>query len=80
MVFFNLRQRTDSIQALVAVTPEKVSKQMVRWASTIPDESIVLVEGKVKLPMEEVKSASIGNIEILINQVSKRDIYERSNY
>lgn len=42
---------------------------MVKWAATIPDESIVIVEGKVQLPIEEVKSASIGNIEILISQV-----------
>ncbi|KIJ27385.1 hypothetical protein M422DRAFT_271448 [Sphaerobolus stellatus SS14] len=69
MVFFNLRQKTDSIQALVVVSPEKVSKQMVKWAGTIPDESIVLVEGTVQLPLEEVKSASIGNVEILISQL-----------
>lgn len=69
MVFFNLRQRTDSIQALVVITPEKVSKQMVKWATTIPVESIVLVQGTIQLPMEEVKSASIGNIEILISEV-----------
>ena len=45
MVFFNLRQRNDSIQGLLMVTPEKVSKQMVKWAAGIATESIVLVEG-----------------------------------
>ena len=72
MVFFNLRQRTDSIQALVVVSPDKVSKQMVKWAGAIADESIVLVEGLVQLPKEEVKSASVSNVEILISQVSCR--------
>ena len=71
MVFFNLRQRTDSIQALVVVSPDKVSKQMVKWAGAIADESIVLVEGVVQLPKEEVKSASVSNVEILISQVSE---------
>ncbi|KAF8581666.1 aspartyl-tRNA synthetase [Ramaria rubella] len=69
MVFFNFRQRTDSIQALVVVSPDKVSKQMVKWAGTLADESIVLVEGTVQLPKEEVKSASVGNVEILISQL-----------
>lgn len=69
MVFFNLRQRTDSIQALIVVSLDKVSKHMVKWAGTIADESIVLVEGVVQLPKEEVKSASVGNVEILISQV-----------
>jgi aspartyl-tRNA synthetase len=69
MVFFNLRQRTDSIQGLVVTSPGIVSKQMVKWAATLADESIVLVGGTVQLPKEEVKSASVGNVEILISQV-----------
>jgi aspartyl-tRNA synthetase len=72
MVFFNLRQRTDSIQALIVASP-KVSKPMVKWAGAIADESIVLVEGVVQLPKEEVKSASVSNVEILISQVRRID-------
>ncbi|KAF8519062.1 hypothetical protein JB92DRAFT_2900429 [Gautieria morchelliformis] len=68
MVFFNLRQRTDSIQALIVASP-KISKQMVKWSGAIADESIVLVEGVVQLPKEEVKSASVSNVEILISQL-----------
>jgi aspartyl/asparaginyl-tRNA synthetase len=70
MIFFNLRQRTDSVQALIVVSPQKVSKQMVKWAGTLADESIVLVEGIVQLPNAEVKSASVSNVEIMISQVS----------
>lgn len=70
MVFLNLRQRTESVQALVVVTPEKISKQMVKWVASLADESIVVVEGAVQIPKEEVKSATVGNVEILINQVS----------
>ena len=49
---------------------------MVKWASTIADESIVLVEGTIQLPKEEIKSASVGNVEILISQVGfKQALY-----
>ncbi|EEB89760.1 hypothetical protein MPER_12111, partial [Moniliophthora perniciosa FA553] len=69
MVFLNLRQRTDSVQALLFVTPEKVSKQMVKWAASLADESIVLVEGIVKKTPEPIKSASVEDVEVHISQV-----------
>ncbi|KAG8733689.1 aspartate--tRNA ligase dps1 [Ceratobasidium sp. 423] len=40
MAFFALRQRQHTVQALLTVAPETVSKQMVKWAATIPLESI----------------------------------------
>jgi aspartyl-tRNA synthetase len=52
------------------VTEDKVSKQMVKWAGTLALESIILVEGVVQKPQEEVKSASIGDAEILISKVN----------
>ncbi|EGN98604.1 hypothetical protein SERLA73DRAFT_89528 [Serpula lacrymans var. lacrymans S7.3] len=69
MVFLNLRQRTDTVQALLTVTPEKVSKQMVKWAASLADESIVLVEGSVKKSPEIIKSATVGDVEIHIDQL-----------
>ncbi|KAI3622650.1 aspartate-trna ligase [Moniliophthora roreri] len=69
MVFLNLRQRTDSVQALLIVTPEKVSKQMVKWAASLADESIVLVEGVVKKTPEPIKSASVEDVEVHVSQV-----------
>lgn len=69
MVFFNLRQRTESVQALLTVTEGKVSKQMVKWAASLGNESIVLVEGVVKTAPEQIKSATIGNVELHINKV-----------
>ena len=80
MVFFNFRQRTDSIQGIVMVASEKVSKQMVKWSSQIASESIVLVEGVVQLPQEEVKSATVGDAEIVVAKVQIRHICaHRSN-
>ena len=69
MVFLNLRQRTDSVQALVIVTPEKISKQMVKWTASLADESIVQVEGLVKKSPDPIKSASVSDVEIHVTKV-----------
>ncbi|KAG8985489.1 aspartate--tRNA ligase dps1, partial [Tulasnella sp. 427] len=69
MVFLHLRQRLDSIQALVLQQAELVSKQMVKWAGTIVDESIVLVEGVCQTPVEPIKSTTVSNIEILVRKI-----------
>lgn len=71
MVFLNLRQRTDSIQALLVVTPEKVSKQMVKWAASLADESIVLIEGVAQKTQEPIKSATVSDVEIHVSKVRK---------
>lgn len=70
MVFLNLRQRTDSVQALAVVTPEKISKQMVKWIASLADESIVLVEGVVHKSPEPIKSATVSDVEVHINKVT----------
>ncbi|KAF8640837.1 hypothetical protein AX17_000486 [Amanita inopinata Kibby_2008] len=69
MVFLSLRQRLDTVQALLLVTPEKVSKQMVKWAAGLADESIVLVEGIVRKAPEPIKSATISDVEVHISQL-----------
>jgi len=69
MVFLNLRQQTNSVQALLIVTPEKVSKQMVKWAAGLADESIVLVEGIAQKTQEPIKSASVSDVEVHISQI-----------
>jgi aspartyl-tRNA synthetase len=70
MVFLNLRQRIDSVQALLTVTEGKVSKQMVKWATSLADESIVLVEGMVRKTPELIKSATVGDVEVHVTKVS----------
>lgn len=69
MVFLNLRQRTDSVQALLSVAPDKVSKQMAKWAAGLQIESIVLAEGIVKKAPEIIKSATVGDVELHLTQV-----------
>ena len=69
MVFLNLRQRTNTVQALMQVTEGQISKQMVKWAGSLAVESIALVEGIVKKSPELIKSATVGDIEIHISEV-----------
>lgn len=77
MVFLALRQRLDTIQALVAQNADSISKQMIKWTGSLSDESIVLVEGVTQAPIEEVKSVSIGNVEILVKKVRRSDYYAK---
>ncbi|KAI9572916.1 hypothetical protein HD554DRAFT_2035922 [Boletus coccyginus] len=69
MAFLNLRQRTNSVQALMQVTEGQVSKQMVKWAGSLAVESIVLAEGIVKKSPELIKSATVDDIEIHISEL-----------
>lgn len=69
MAFLSLRQRTDTIQAMLAVNDKQVSKQMVKWAAGLSDESIVLVHGTVVKSPESIKSCSIDDVEIHVSEV-----------
>ncbi|KAG1744890.1 hypothetical protein EDD22DRAFT_919030 [Suillus occidentalis] len=60
MAFLSLRQRTDTIQAMLAVNDKQVSKQMV---------NIVLVHGTVVKSPESIKSCSIDDVEIHISEI-----------
>jgi aspartyl/asparaginyl-tRNA synthetase len=69
MVFLVFRQQSTTVQALIQVEPELVSKKMVRFAESINPESIVLVEGTVQKPLELVKSCTVQDAEIKIRKV-----------
>ncbi|KAF2839078.1 aspartyl-tRNA synthetase [Patellaria atrata CBS 101060] len=63
LAFLNFRQGTDSVQAVVA-EGEKISRKMVKFAAAVPVESVVLVKGLLVKTQEEVKSASIKDVEV----------------
>lgn len=70
MVFLVLRQNFQTMQALVQVAGDgSVSKQMVKWAAGINNESIVRIHGTVKKVDEEIKSASISDAEIHVTRI-----------
>ncbi|TKA49265.1 hypothetical protein B0A49_11362, partial [Cryomyces minteri] len=51
LAFLMFKQGLDTIQAVVAAS-ETLSRQMVKFAGTIPAESLVIVHGVVKKPFE----------------------------
>jgi len=68
MVFFELRQQTNTIQALLQQSSE-VSKQMCEFASSISTESIILVRGVIKKSPIEINATSVKDAEIHIAEV-----------
>ncbi|KAF9977620.1 aspartate--tRNA ligase dps1 [Actinomortierella ambigua] len=69
MCFFQFRQHSSTIQGLVVMNDNSVSKQMVKFAQGIPSESIVLVEGTIVVPSEPVRSCTVQDVEISISQL-----------
>ncbi len=68
LAFLVFRQRTDTIQAVVAAS-DVLSRQMVKWAGGINPESRVRVHGLVKKPVDPVKSATVSNLEIHVQKL-----------
>ena len=69
MIFFELRQQTDTVQALLQQSA-KVSKQMYKFAASINPESIVLIRGTVKKSPIEISATTVKDAEIHISQVN----------
>ena len=65
--FVILRQQTATMQAVLFVNDETVSKQMVKYACNIPKESIVDVGGLVK--QSNVESCSQSDVELEVTEI-----------
>ena len=71
LAFLTFRNGVHCVQATLAVTPEKISRQMVKWAAAVTPESIVRVEGtisKVPKPVES-PSVTVKDAEIKISRM-----------
>ncbi|KAH8914633.1 aspartyl-tRNA synthetase [Atractiella rhizophila] len=68
MKFFTLRQGLSTVQAILTLTPETVSKHMLKFADSTAIESIVYVEGTVQIPKIEINSCTVGNREIIVDK------------
>lgn len=66
--FLVFRQGLSTIQAVVAAS-DTLSRQMVKFAGSIPAESVVLVHALVKKPKEPVKSTTIQNLEVHVKKL-----------
>lgn len=69
LCFIVLRQQTSTIQAILSATPDTISKQMVKFTTGISLESIVVIEGVLQKPIEDVKTCSVSNVEIKLDKV-----------
>lgn len=71
MVFLTLRSQFECVQAILTQEPEKVSKQMVKWAAGLVSETLVQIEGTlVKSPAPIVSSTvTIKDSEVRINKI-----------
>lgn len=68
LAFLTFRQDAETIQAVVAES-DTLSRQMVKFAGKIPAESVVLVHGVVKKPIELVKSTTIQHLELHVKKL-----------
>ncbi|CAG8586599.1 1894_t:CDS:10 [Funneliformis caledonium] len=64
----NSVQQDATIQGVLAVDEKNISKTFVKFAASVPVESIVLVEGTISKPAEEIKSTSICDAELRIKK------------
>ncbi|KAI7853732.1 hypothetical protein BDC45DRAFT_509974 [Circinella umbellata] len=69
MCFFVFRQGVSTIQGIITADENTISKPMVKFCVGIPDESIVVVEGKITKPVDEVKSCTISDAELAISKI-----------
>ncbi|KXH35452.1 aspartyl-tRNA synthetase [Colletotrichum simmondsii] len=71
MGFVELRKGGNwNIQGVVMASDEEpiVSRRMVKWITSINPESYVVVEAKVKQPLEPVKSCRVSGLELHITK------------
>uniref|UniRef100_A0A803M5I9 aspartate--tRNA ligase n=1 Tax=Chenopodium quinoa TaxID=63459 RepID=A0A803M5I9_CHEQI len=68
MVFVVIREGLFTVQCVLMVAKEKVSEQMVRFASALSRESIVDVAGIVSVPGEALKGTS-QQVEIQVRKI-----------
>lgn len=67
--FFVLRQAVCTVQCVVCVQPELVSKQMVKFIASITPESIVDVFGVVQLAPRPIESCTQQTVELHVRQM-----------
>ncbi|KAK6619940.1 Aspartate--tRNA ligase, cytoplasmic [Polyplax serrata] len=66
--FIVMRQQQYTIQCLLAVN-DKISKQMVKFASIITKESIIDVEGTVQVVSQKIESCTQKSVELHVHKL-----------
>ncbi|KAL9260968.1 Aspartate--tRNA ligase 2, cytoplasmic-like protein [Drosera capensis] len=68
MAFVVVRKRGFTVQCILSVAPDRVSPQMVKFATGLSRESIVEVEGVVVVPGGPITGAS-QQVEIVVHKI-----------
>ncbi|CAG8756953.1 7746_t:CDS:2, partial [Acaulospora morrowiae] len=68
LAFFVFRQQESTIQGVLTVDETNISKNFVKFASNVPVESIVIIEGVVIQTKEEIKSTTVSDAELQIKK------------
>lgn len=69
LVFIVFREQITTVQGVLPYREGEISESMIRWAEHIRPGSIVIVRGKMQQPEQEVKTASIHELEILVEEL-----------
>ncbi|XBW37528.1 hypothetical protein QEN19_003110 [Hanseniaspora menglaensis] len=75
LLFLTFRQQENLVQGLLKkndqtdVLEEKISKKMIKWASSLTSESIVIVTASLKHVDTPINSCTVKNFELDIKQI-----------
>jgi ergosteryl-3beta-O-L-aspartate synthase len=69
LAFVIFRDRTETLQGVVAYREGVVSENFVRWVEHLTTEGLVHVEGTLQRPPEEIKGCSIQNVELMVDSM-----------
>ncbi|OMH79904.1 Aspartate-tRNA ligase, cytoplasmic [Zancudomyces culisetae] len=69
MCFLVVREGSSTVQGVVCVDSDQVSKQMVKYADSIPVESLVMIKAEVVAPEEEVLSCTVKDVELRVKKL-----------
>ncbi|XP_071718392.1 aspartate--tRNA ligase 1, cytoplasmic-like [Rutidosis leptorrhynchoides] len=68
MVFLTVREGCCTVQCVLIVAPDLVSAEMVKFATRIPKDSLIEIEGIVTVPPNVIKDAS-QQVEIQVRKI-----------
>ncbi|KDN49617.1 aspartyl-tRNA synthetase [Tilletiaria anomala UBC 951] len=71
LAFLVLRNRFDCVQAVLAETPDQVSRKMVKWTASLPVETLLNLEASISKTAKPIESSviSVKDAELKIHKI-----------
>jgi len=66
--FVVLRQGRSTVQGILAVSTDTISKQMLKFVSNVPKESIVDIKGTVQSVPKPIESCTQSSVELVVEE------------